>query len=61
MPNYKEMYLTLFRETTEVIAKLQQVQRMTEEMAMAEEEAGKLLAWKEKRATKRRLHGRGKF
>ena len=32
MPDYKEMYFTLFRELTKVIDQLQQVQQKMEEM-----------------------------
>ena len=32
MPDYKEMYLHLFRETTKAINALQQAQQATEEM-----------------------------
>ena len=37
MPDYKEMYLTLFRETTKAIAILQAVQQRTEEIYIAED------------------------
>jgi|GEM_PF-460128 len=32
MPNYKEMYITLFSETSKAIAILQEAQRQTEEL-----------------------------
>ena len=47
MPDYKEMYFTLFREVTKVIEQLQEIQQKTEEMYMAEEE--KLMLFDDKR------------
>lgn len=38
MPDYKEMYLTLFREVTKVIEQLQEIQQKTEEMYMRSED-----------------------
>lgn len=38
MPDYKEMYLTLFREVTKVIEQLQEIQQKTEEMYIQDEE-----------------------
>ncbi len=38
MPDYKEMYITLFQSTTRVIEILQQAQLKTEEMYMSAEE-----------------------
>ncbi len=32
MPDYKEMYFTLFREITKIIEQLQDIQQKTEEM-----------------------------
>ena len=32
MPDYKEMYFTLFREVTKIIDQLQEIQQKTEEM-----------------------------
>lgn len=37
MPDYKEMYLVLFRETTKAIMALQKAQQVTEEMYIADE------------------------
>ncbi len=37
MPDYKEMYLTLFRSITQAIALLQEAQRQTEEMYISAE------------------------
>ena len=39
MADYKEMYLKLFRATTEAIAILQRVQQETEELYISSEEA----------------------
>lgn len=39
MPDYKEMYRILFRETAEVILALQKVQQQTEEMYIADDAA----------------------
>ena len=38
MPDYKEMYRILFRETTKIISALQRVQQQTEEIYMADDE-----------------------
>ena len=38
MADYKEMYLKLFRATTEAIAILQRVQQETEDLYISEEE-----------------------
>ena len=38
MPDYKEMYLVLFRETTKAITALQKAQQTTEEMYITDEE-----------------------
>lgn len=35
MPDYKEMYFTLFRETRKAISILQKAQQLTEEMYIA--------------------------
>ena len=40
MPDYKEMYLILFRETTKVIAALQKAQQEAEELFIAAVEDG---------------------
>jgi len=37
MPDYKELYLTLFRETTKAISILQKAQQTTEESYISEE------------------------
>lgn len=37
MPDYKEMYLTLFRSITKVITILQEAQQQTEEMYISEQ------------------------
>jgi len=36
MPDYREMYLTLFRKVAAVIEELQDIQRMTEEMYISD-------------------------
>ena len=38
MPNYKEMYFTLFREVTKAIEHLQKAQQIVEEMYMESED-----------------------
>ena len=38
MPDYKEMYFTLFREITKVIEQLQEIQQQTEELYLQEED-----------------------
>lgn len=43
MPNYKKMYLRLFRATEEAIGLLIEAQRECEEMAMAQPEAELIL------------------
>jgi len=43
MIDYKEMYLTLFRETTKAVATLQRAQQQTEEMYLAGDTENKLL------------------
>lgn len=37
MPNYKNMYYTLFNKVTDIIDDLQKVQQQTEEMYIQEE------------------------
>ncbi|MFI3313937.1 MAG: hypothetical protein R3Y62_08620 [Eubacteriales bacterium] len=37
MPDYQKMYTTLFNEVTDTIARLQEIQRQTEEMYLKEE------------------------
>ena len=43
MPDYKEMYRILFRETTKIISALQRVQQQTEEIYMADDENENLI------------------
>ena len=38
MPDYKEMYFTLFREVTKAIEHLQKAQQLAEEMYMESED-----------------------
>jgi len=45
MADYKEMYLTLFRETTAAISALQEAQCKTEEMFMSDNSAEHLLVF----------------
>lgn len=37
MPDYQEMYLHLFRETTKAITALQEAQKQTEELYLADD------------------------
>lgn len=43
MPNYKEMYLALFNQVSEVIEELQAIQQKTEEMYLSDEGAPTLI------------------
>ena len=43
MPDYKEMYQTLFRETTKVTSILQKAQQQTESMYMADDTIDNLI------------------
>ncbi len=50
MPDYKEMYLKLFRSCTQAIHLLEEAQRETEEMFASEKEPVQLQSVKEKDA-----------
>lgn len=43
MPNYKEMYLTLFRETTKAIHMLQAAQQRAEELYICDDGENKVI------------------
>ena len=43
MPNYKEMYTTLFRETTKAISILQSAQQKTEEIYISDDTEDNLI------------------
>jgi hypothetical protein len=43
MPDYKEMYMTLFRETTKAITILQKAQQKTEEIYISDDSPDKLI------------------
>lgn len=43
MPNYKEMYLLLFRETTKAISALQRAQQRAEELYLSEDAASRFI------------------
>lgn len=46
MPDYKEMYLSLFKETTNAINVLQSAQRKTEEIYIADDTENSLILLK---------------
>lgn len=48
MPSYKKMYYCLFNKITDVIAQLQEIQQMTEEIYINEGEPNIVLAESER-------------
>lgn len=52
MPDYKEMYLLLFRATTKAIAILQQAQQQAEERYLSEDTANRFIVIKPDQKTK---------
>lgn len=46
MPDYKEMYLTLFKETTKAISILQSAQQKTEEIYISDDTEDNLIVLK---------------
>lgn len=51
MPDYKELYTLLFRETTKAILMLQKAQQQTEELYISDDPACKLIKLKSAKDT----------